>query len=160
MIVFKPDFETKICIMWYEKLGIISIGAQSGGSDDGGLGELKIDLWKLLLQHCRESHCPNISHYALALRIGGEFGDFGEEGVAMVRRNKKERFISAEIIIPKSVWQPKTPNQLRDYLAVEMRNALRKCVTRLQKDKEQVNEIRLLRDIDAAVEEFKKIDYN
>lgn len=73
--------------MWYEKLGIISIGAQSAGPDDGGLGEMKIDLWKSLLRHCKDSHCPGVSHYALALRIGGEFAEFGEEGVAAVRRS-------------------------------------------------------------------------
>ena len=30
--------------MWYDKLGVISIGVQNGGPEDGGLGDIKIDL--------------------------------------------------------------------------------------------------------------------
>jgi hypothetical protein len=30
--------------MWYDKLGVVSIGVQSGGPEDGGLGKIKIDL--------------------------------------------------------------------------------------------------------------------
>jgi hypothetical protein len=98
--------------MWHEKLGIISIGVQCGGPSDGGLGVMKVELWKLFLQHCKSSHCPNVAHYALALRIGGEFQDFGKEGIAMVGRNKKESCIGADIVIPKSVWGGKRPQSI------------------------------------------------
>jgi hypothetical protein len=144
--------------MWHEKLGIISIGVQCGGPSDGGLGVMKVELWKLFLQHCKSSHCPNVAHYALALRIGGEFQDFGKEGIAMVGRNKKESCIGADIVIPKSVWGAKDRNQLRDYLADQVRSALQICVSRLRKDKEPVDELGLLGEVDVAISEFKKND--
>jgi hypothetical protein len=55
--------------MWYSELGVVSIGVQNGGPADGGLGDIKVDLWRLLCRHCQNSHCPAIDHYALALRI-------------------------------------------------------------------------------------------
>lgn len=146
--------------MWYEKLGVISIGVQNGGPEDGGLGDIKIDLWRLFVQHCRSTYCPAIAHYALALRIDGEFQRFGVETIDHIRRSKRDRFIGADIVIPDTVWLDKTPNQLRDYLARRVREALQMCVARLQKDKEAVDETRLFGEIDAAIAEFTKIDYD
>ena len=117
---------------------------------------MKVELWKLLLQHCKQSHCPSVSHYALALRIGGEFQDFGKEGIAMVRRNKRESYIGADIVIPESAWRTKDRNQLRDYFADQVRSALQMCVSRLRKDKDQVDETGLFREVDVAIGEFKK----
>lgn len=150
---------SRLSIVWYEKLGIISIGVQCGGPNDGGLGEMKVDLWKLLLQHCKNSHCPSVNHYALALRIGGEFQDFGKEGIAAVKRSKKESYIGADIVIPKSVLRIKDRNQMRDYLAAQVRSAMQICVNRLRKDKDPVDEVSLFSEVDAAIGEFKKNDY-
>ena len=57
--------------MWYDKLGVISIGVQNGGPEDGGLGDIKIDLWRLFAQHCRSSYCTAVAHYAVVLRVDG-----------------------------------------------------------------------------------------
>lgn len=157
-----PIFPLKVsvsCVMWYEKLGIISIGAQCGGPDDGGMGDMKVELWKLLLKHCKNSHCPSIAHYALALRIGGQFQDFSKEGVANVKRSNKEFYIGADIVIPESVWRTKNRNQLRDYLADQVRGALQMCVWRIRKDKDPVDEISLFGEVDLAIGEFKKINF-
>jgi hypothetical protein len=140
--------------MWYTHLGFISIGAQCGGPKDGGLGEIKVDLWKLFVQHCRSSYCPAVDHYALALRIGGEFAEFGEEGVEPPRRRRRDRYIGSDIVIPVSVWKNKSRNELRDYLAKQVRAALENCVARLRRDKETVDDKRLFAEVDAAIREF------
>ena len=36
---------------WHSELGVVSIGAQSLGPEDGGLGDIKVDLWRLLGRH-------------------------------------------------------------------------------------------------------------
>jgi hypothetical protein len=145
--------------MWYDELGVISIGAQCGGPQDGGLSKIKVDLWNLLVRHCRSSYCPAVAHYALALRIDGAIQTFGAEGIERVRRSKRGRYIGADIVIPLSAWQGKSPNELRDYLARQVRAALASCVARLRKDKETVDEAPLFREIDAAIAEFRRIDY-
>ncbi|MCW5558601.1 MAG: hypothetical protein KIT22_12310 [Verrucomicrobiae bacterium] len=146
--------------MWYDQLGVISIGAQCGGPEDGGLGDIKVDLYRLFLRHCRSSYCPSVAHYALALRIDGEFQKFGAEGIERIRRSKRDRYIGADIVIPDSVWQGRSRNELRDYLARQVRAALQRCVARLRKDKESVNESQLFEEIDAAIAEFRRIDYS
>ena len=145
---------------WYGKLGIISIGVQSGGPEDGGLGDIKIDLWRLFVRHCCSSYCSAVDHYALALRIDGEFQKFGDEGIEQIRRGKRERYIGADIIVPEPVWRSRSRNELRDYLARQVRAALQSCVARLRKDKEAVDESRLFGEIDMAICEFRQIDYD
>jgi hypothetical protein len=146
--------------MWHDKQGIISIGLQSGGPENGGLSKLKVDLRRLFDQHCRSSYCPTVAHYALLLRVDGTFDKFGEEGIERIRRSKRDRDISADIIIPEAVWRGRSRNELRDYLARQVRAAVQMCVARLQKDKETVDEFRLFAGIDAAIGEFTQVDYD
>jgi hypothetical protein len=146
--------------MWYDKLGVISIGVQNGGPEDGGLGDIKIDLWRLFVRHCRSSYCAAVAHYAMALRIDGEFQKFGAEGIECIRRIKRDRYIGADIVIPESAWQGKSRNELRDYLARQVRAALQSCTVRLRKEKEPVDESQLFREIDMAISEFRQIDYD
>lgn len=49
---------------WYEGLGVVSIGGQSGGPGVGGVGRIKVELWRLLGSECSSAHCPAIAHYA------------------------------------------------------------------------------------------------
>ena len=65
-----------------------------------------------------------------------------------------------EIIIPEAVWRNRSRNELRDYLARQVRTALLRCVDRLRKDKETVDESRLFGEIDVAISEFTQIDYD
>jgi hypothetical protein len=146
--------------MWYDDLGIISIGGQSGGPRDGGLRRIKVPLSRLLDRHCRSSYCPAVAHYALALRVDGKFLKFGEEGVQRIRRSKRDRCIAADIVIPEAVWSEKTRNELRNYLAMQVRAAMLSCVARLRKDKESVDEERLFGEIDAAIAEFIQMDFD
>jgi hypothetical protein len=145
---------------WYETSGVISIGAQCGGPVDNGLSDIKIDLWKLLFKHCTSSHCPSVKHFALALRIGGKFIDYTPECIDSIRRNNREDYIGADIVVPQKIWKGKTTNQLRDYLADRVKEALVLCVARLRKDKELVDEVKLFAQIDKAIELFRKIDYD
>jgi hypothetical protein len=146
--------------LWYSDLGIISIGVQNGGSEDGGLGDIKIDLWRLLCRHCQSSFCPAIDHYGIALRIGGRSVEFGPEAIERIRRDKRKRLIGVDIVIPAAVWRKRTTNELRDYLCEQIRAALQACVARLKKDKETVDETLLFAQVDAAIAEFRRIDYD
>jgi hypothetical protein len=145
--------------MWYDDLGIISIGVFNGGPEDGGLGDIKVDLWRLFVRHCRSTYCPAIAHYALVVLIGGEFRDFMTDRIERIRRSKRDRCISAEVVVPAALWRGRSPNELRDYLARQVRAALQCCIARLRKDKEPVDEARLLTEVEAAISEFTQTDY-
>src|SRR5262245_9537372 len=136
--------------LWYDGYGVISIGAQLGGPHDGGLSTIKVDLYNAFIRHCSSTHCLAVDHYALALRIDGEFQTFGQEGIEQPRRSKKTRCIGADIVIAEPTWKSKSGNELRDYLATAVRAALVACVSRLRKDKEQIDEQSLFNEVDSA----------
>jgi len=140
-------------------MDIVSIGAQCGGPKDGGIGEIKVDLYKALRDSCTSTYCEAIDQYAPVLRIDGSIQKFGDEDITRLRFAKKQRCISADIQIPESIWQPMSKNQIRDYLASKTREIIELFVARLKKDKLQINEQSLLREIDQGINEFKKIDY-
>lgn len=146
--------------MWYDQLGIVSIGAQCGGPGDGGLSDIKIDLCRILDRRCTSTFCPAIGHYGIVLRIDGEFASFGPETIGRISRSQRNRDIGVEIVIPQPVWRGKTRNQLRDYLADRVRAALVACVTRLSKDGESVDEPSLFLEIDEAINEFRAMNFD
>jgi hypothetical protein len=145
--------------MWYDGLGIVSIGVQCGGPRDGGLSDIKVDLWQQLQQHCRSTYCAAVDHYALALRIDGSLQQFGSEGIERIRRNRQARYIGADIVIPESRWQGRSRNELRDYLAEQVRAALDLLIARLERDGEVVDRETLFQEIDRAIAAFRRIDY-
>jgi len=146
--------------MWYEGKGVISIGCQSGGPKDNGIGKIKVDLWKLLCEHCTSSHCSAVDHYALALRVGGKFTDYEEEKIWKIRRSRKDRYIGADIDIPMSVWSSKTTDELKYYLSEKTIEAVQLLITRLRKDKVEIEEEPLLKEVKAAIEKFHEIAYS
>jgi len=145
--------------MWYEDKGVISIGCQSGGPQDNGIGEIKVDLWKALLKNTTSTYCTDVDHFALALRVGGKFTDYEDEKIWKVRRSKKDRYIGVDIDIPMSVWSEKTTDELKYYLSGKVLEAIQVLIARLQKDKVEIDEERLVKDVRSAVEEFNQIVY-
>jgi len=145
--------------MWYDDLGVISIGCQNGGPKDNGIGDIKVDLSRLLREHCSSTHCATVDHFALALRVGGEFADWSPERIHKVRRSRKERYIGCDIDIPMAVWASQKTNQLKDYLAEKVREAIEILVARIEKDKETINKDKLFCEIDGAIKRFKNNNY-
>jgi hypothetical protein len=112
---------------------------------------------------CREWRGGRASQpgpYALALRINDEFQFFGQEGIERPQRSKKTRCIGADILIAESTWKSKCGNELSDYLATTVRAALVACLSRLRKDKEQIDEQSLPNQVDSALEDFRQFDYS
>jgi hypothetical protein len=112
-----------------------------------------------LCQYCSGTHCSGVDHYALALRVGGEFADWTPEQIHRIRRNRKSRFIGCDIDIPVAVWEPKTTDQLKDYRATKVRESVAMLVARLQKDKETVDTVTLFAELDQAIEAFQSNTY-
>lgn len=145
---------------WYADLGVISIGCQNGGPEDHGLGIMKEELHKKLLSSCKSTYCKNVDHFALVMRIGGEFTDFMPEQIHRIRRNKKERYIGCDIDIPYLLWKMKSTSQLQGYLSSKVRDAIQTLLDRLLcKDKEEIDADKLLADIDKGISAFSKMRF-
>jgi hypothetical protein len=144
---------------WYADAGPISIGCQTNGPRDNGLGRIKVDLWRALKNTVTSTHTPAVDHFALVMRVGGEFGDFGPELTHRVRRSKKRRYITCDIDIPAVVWQTRETDELKWYLAERVQSALRLLVSRLKHDREVVDESALNDEVSAAVAVFTSHTY-
>lgn len=134
--------------------GVITIGAQCGGPDTGPIGQIKVDLWRSLRDECRESFCPVIDEYALVLRISGSLDDFGPEAIERIKRRRPDRYITADIVIPQSVWRPLTLEQSKHYLASRVREAVAACADRIARDREAIDSVALLACVDTGIARF------
>jgi hypothetical protein len=132
----------------------ITIGQQSGGPEDGGVMWAKIHLYKLLQVHCISDYCRAIDELSLVLRVSGSLDDFGPEAIERIRRRRPDRYITAYIVIPQSIWQEKTEIELKRYLASRVRTSLQLLAERLKKDKEPVALDLLLSETDNAITQF------
>jgi hypothetical protein len=137
---------------------MITIGAQAGGPKDGNIGKLKVDLY-LFQKHCARTYCPAIDAIAPVLRINGSLQTFGHEAIERIRRSRKKRCITADIVIPMERWQTLPTPELKQYLANQIRESLTICAARLIKDGETVNNGLLLADVDYAISEFLAMDH-
>jgi hypothetical protein len=132
----------------------ISIGCQSGGPEASVVGRLKVPLSQALARHVTSSHCPAIDEYALVLRVDGSLDKFGDEGLSRLRFARKRRYITVDIQIPESVWEPLPEPQLKAYLVRQVKSAIEACVSKLKKEKLQVDDRALRSEIDAAALDY------
>ncbi len=131
----------------------ITIGCQGGGPETGAVGRSKVYLYHALSRHVTGTHCDAIDEYGLVLRVDGSIQTFGAEGITRLRFAKKQRCITVDIQIPKSVWVPLGDPELRRYLGDQVAAAIRVCVARLKKEGCVVEDAELMREVEAAVDE-------
>lgn len=132
----------------------ISIGCEQGGPEGGFAAKLKVPLYQTLSRYVTSTHCSAIDKYSLLLRIDGSLATYGEEGNARLRFAKAGRYITVDIQIPERVWRPMAEAQTKWYLAGAVKGALKACTERLSRDKIAVNEVALLREVDAAIADY------
>lgn len=132
----------------------ISIGCECGGPQHGGIPRLKVELYRALEKYVKSTYCDEIDEYSPVFRVDGSLCTYGAEGVHRVRFAKKERYITADIHIPESVWRPKSETELRHYLGSALRSTIETFVTRLKKDGISIAESSLFAEIDAAIYDF------
>jgi hypothetical protein len=133
---------------------VISLGCDAGGPEAAFIGSLKIPLAHSFAQHVTSSHCPEIDEYALVLRVDGSIAKFGNEGLERLRLYRTRRYIAVDIQIPEAVWQAKTEQELKSYLALQVTAAISACCARLKKEKWAVSERELMAQVQAATHDY------
>ena len=132
----------------------ISIGADCGGPEAARVAEAKTPLFKAFSRYVKSTHCSGIDEYALVLRVDGPLTQFGPEGIFRLRLAKAKRYITVDIQIPQSVWEPMSPLQLRAYLAKQSAAAMKACVSRLKKERMVVEESTLWPEFEQAIHAY------
>lgn len=137
-------------------MSTISIGVQSDGPKDGGIGRIKADLYKALKTSCISTFCNAIDEYAPVIRVDGSIHNFEEEKITRLRFAKKQRYITADIQVPESVWKPKTKNAIREYIASKTKECIELIVVRLKKEKLEID-VSLFKEIDSGIYQSKRL---
>ena len=131
----------------------VSLAYEAGGPDVN-IQQHVLQLRKLLARYCRGPYSSEVGGFALALRIEGCFKSYGPEGIDRVRRNKKDRYVTADIRIPAKRWKGVDGKEFSRYLSSAVRDALEVCGNRLKSQRVVVDIHRLLLDYGEAQAEF------
>ena len=130
----------------------VTLGAQTS-ADDNRTTKHVLELRKLLARHCAGPYSAEIHRFALVLRIGGCMKEF-DEGCGFVRRNRKEKHITADLGFPSNRWRHASDLEIRSFLAEAVETGLLCCLRRLEKDKAEVNAAALLQHFAHAKRAF------
>jgi hypothetical protein len=134
---------------------MIMLGMQTEGSKAGRkMAPLFVAFNQILRKYTNRSYCESIKEFSVILRVSGELGDFGFEGLKYLRRSRKNNYITIDAGIPQEHWKDASETHLKEYLANLVQKAVHCMIERLKKDKELVNEAQLWTDYDTASKEF------
>jgi hypothetical protein len=138
-----------------ETTDTITLGMQTSGDDDR-TNEHVLDLRQLMAVHCKGPYSEEVVEFALLLRIGGNMQEFDFEGCERIRRNRKEKYISVDLGFPSRRWRGVSDEEIRKYLTELVETGLLCCLSRLQKDKTQVQSSKLMSDFASVKQMFLK----
>lgn len=133
----------------------VSVASEIGGvSFPENLAALIRNLSLLAREHCQGPYGSQINGFALVVRVSAEIKQYGVETIERIRRNKKDRYITADIVIPENRWKGLSQETFAEYLTSRVKAALLECVSALNKQKIDVDKERLLFDFAEAEAEF------
>jgi len=131
----------------------VSLAEEDGGPEVNVHGDV-LRLRGLLAKYCNRAYSPEVLGFALALRIDGSLKKYNAEGVDHIRRNKKEKYVAADICIPENRWKGVSSDEFSRYLATSVKGALQTCTAYLRRQNVRVNDHQLLLDYAEAEAEF------
>lgn len=131
----------------------VSLAAELGGPEVN-VDSYILQLRRLLAKYCQGPYSDEVKGFALALRIDGSLKQYHAEGVDRMRRNKKDKYIAADICIPEIRWKGVPAREFSRYLSSAVKRALQTCAAYLRKQKVGIDEHRLLLDYSEAEAQF------
>jgi len=133
----------------------ITFASQIGGMEAAEVVQPHlIELRKILCKYCKGPYSDIIDEFAPIARVDGDISFWDFEGCQKLRINRKERYITIDIGVPKSCWYGIEELEIRKYLIINLKIALKLMVERLEKDKGVVDTDRLFSDILNVEKEF------
>src|SRR5437899_3184966 len=103
--------------------------AEEAGGPEVDVHDHVLRLRRLLAQYCQGPYSREVLGFALAVRIDGSMKKYHAEGVDRIRRNKKERYIAADICIPERRWKGVSSKDFSRYLSSAVKTALETCIS-------------------------------
>src|ERR1700683_2609966 len=126
-------------------LATVTLGMQTSELADRAHDSI-LELRKLLAHYCQGPYSPEISEFSLVLRVGGKFREFDFEGCDRLRRNRKQKYITADLGVPTHRWRDVSDTAFRSYLIETVETGLLCCVRSLERDKTPIDSGKLMED--------------
>ena len=133
----------------------VSLACEIGGPHFG-LHSPILQLRQLLRKYCVRPYSHEVLGFVLVLRVDGSLKQYGADGVDRIRRNKKDKYIAADICIPERRWKELSQVEFNRYLASAVKFALETCAACLKKQKVLVDTESMLLDYAQAEADFLK----
>ena len=135
----------------------ITFGAQMGDEKvDEIFQPLLISLRKLLKIYCSSVYSDTIHEFAPIARIDGDIWFWNFNGCQKLRINRKGKYITVDVGITHEVWKGKTEIEIKKHLFSELKNAINMMLSKLKKEKINVDEKKLLHDLNLVEMEYLK----
>jgi hypothetical protein len=138
-----------------ERNPAITFGSQMGDMNVAEIIQpLLIELRKLLKTHCHNRYSQVIHEFAPIARIDGDIWAWNFEGCQKLRINRKEKYITVDIGVPRWAWENKTENEIKTYLLNGLKEAIDLMISRLKKERIEVDELKLYHDLTLVEKEY------
>jgi hypothetical protein len=133
----------------------ITLGADVGGKDahTSTAGDV-LALRRCLEAECRGSYGTAFDEFALVLRIDGAVQTWNKCGVDNVRLQRKLRYATADIFVPRASWSAETAGSFRRCIADGVTAAMSEIVTRATRAGDDIKADDLCRDVATATRQF------
>ena len=133
----------------------VTLGADVGGKD--AHAATKGDV--LALRRCLKAACSGIfgtafDEFALVLRIDGSVQAWNRRGVDNVRLQRKLRYATADIFVPRSSWSGESAESFRSCIADGVTAAIGEIVSRALRAGDDIKSDALCRDVATATRAF------
>ncbi|MDA8235188.1 MAG: hypothetical protein M0Z31_10385 [Clostridia bacterium] len=141
--------------MTQENKAFITFGSQMGDTKAAEVVQPHlIELRRILKTYANVPYSSEIDEFAPIARVDGDIWHWNFEGCRKLRLNRKERYITVDIGMPRNRWEGASAKEIRCYLAENLKQALELFVKRLKKEKISVNEERLFQDYAKVEDEY------
>jgi hypothetical protein len=133
----------------------VTLGADVGGKDaDAATNADVLALRRCLEASCRGPYSTTFDEIALVLRIDGSVQAWNTRGVANVRLQRKLRYATADIFVPRSSWSSESTGTFRGDIAEGVTEAVSDIVARSLRAGDDIDADALLRDVATAKIQF------
>jgi hypothetical protein len=139
----------------------VDFSVEMGGVDSGHVvGPHLSSLARLLNKYIIHEYVFELDELHPIFRVDGEVHRWDKEGLERLRLARKQRYITVDIMMPRSRWEEVTPTEIRRFINDNFKEALHRMVDRLKKEHMEVNEERLFKDYAKVEKEFLSLSEN
>jgi hypothetical protein len=134
----------------------VSLGADVGGKyAHSATAEVCMAIRQALAKRCRGPYGASFAEFALVVRIDGCVQSWGKRGVDNVRLQRKAKYATADIFVPREVWE-EGRETFGPFLATNVEAAIRAIVDRVEKAGYSIEADMLVRDVARVTLDFAR----